>query len=390
MSGRQATYTALEIIDLLDENYGIPFDGGLSDISSEHSERDIGDEDADFDIETTASGENSEVLDNLHAAEIVEEEETAPTSKETPATQGRIPSFYDFSKTTWRLEKQNSSEDSEEDIEAEEEPQIRRGEFQQQVGAVNILQGSASALDFFLLMFSMNIVNHIVCETNKYALQCLTAAGQEPKSFERVTATELLAYFGLCVAMSMHRLPNIRDYWSRDWILGVPSLAKTMTVARFETVTRYLHLNDNSKMPARDSPGFDKLFKLRPFLNSIRANFLSQYVPHKQVAIDEAMIKFKGRSSLKQYMPMKPIKRGIKMWCRADGINGYLNDFDIYTGKSGDGVTPDLGFSVVTKLCSAIYGKWHDVYFDNFFTSLELLQTLFCNKTLACGTLKSG
>ena len=76
MSGRQATYTALEIIDLLDENYGIPFDGGLSDISSEHSERDIGDEDADFDIETTASGENSEVLDNLHAAEIVEEEET--------------------------------------------------------------------------------------------------------------------------------------------------------------------------------------------------------------------------------------------------------------------------------------------------------------------------
>ena len=48
---------------------------------------------------------------------------------------------------------------------------------------------------------------------------------------------------------------------------------------------------------------------------------------------------------------MKPINRGIKMWCRADGVNGYLNDFEIYTGKSGEGVTNDLGFSVVTKLC---------------------------------------
>ena len=78
------------------------------------------------------------------------------------------------------------------------------------------------------------------------------------------------------------------------------------------------------------------------------------------------------------------------MWCRADSVNGYLNDFEIYTGKTADAVTHDLGFSVVTKLCSSLYGMWYEVYFDNFFTSLELLQTLFCNKTLACGTLKSG
>ena len=126
--------------------------------------------------------------------------------------------------------------------------------------------------------------------------------------------------------MSMHPVHSIRDYWSRDWILGVPSLAQIMTVARFKTVTLYLRLNDNSKMPARGTPGFDKLFKVRSFLEAIHANFLSQYVPHKQVDIDEAMIKFKGRGSLK-------------------------------------------------------HGKWHEVYSDNFFTSLELLQTLFCNKT---------
>ncbi|KAF2906102.1 hypothetical protein ILUMI_00073 [Ignelater luminosus] len=32
------------------------------------------------------------------------------------------------------------------------------------------------------------------------------------------------------------------------------------------------------------------------------------------------------------YMPLKPIKRGYKVWVRAD-INGYVNEFQIYTGK---------------------------------------------------------
>ena len=32
--------------------------------------------------------------------------------------------------------------------------------------------------------------------------------------------------------------------------------------------------------------------------------------------IDEAMITFKGRSSMKQYMPMKPTKHGFSVWVR--------------------------------------------------------------------------
>ena len=54
--------------------------------------------------------------------------------------------------------------------------------------------------------------------------------------------------------------------------------------------------------------------------------------------MDEAMVKYKGHTSLKQYMPMKPIKRGIKMWCSTDSHSGYLCDFNIYTGHHRDGV----------------------------------------------------
>ena len=55
--------------------------------------------------------------------------------------------------------------------------------------------------------------------------------------------------------------------------------------------------------------------------------FSDLYDPHREVAVDKTMIKFTGRSSLKQYMPMKPIKRGIKVWALADSHNGYFHYF---------------------------------------------------------------
>ena len=46
---------------------------------------------------------------------------------------------------------------------------------------------------------------------------------------------------------------------------------------------------------------------------------------------------------MKQYMPMKPVKRGFKVWVRADSVNGYFCDFDIYVGRPADGVSVETG-----------------------------------------------
>ena len=73
------------------------------------------------------------------------------------------------------------------------------------------------------------------------------------------------------------------------------------------------------------------------------------------MSIDESMILFKGRSSLKQYNPMKPIKRGYKVWSMAD-MDGYLYKFEIYQGKNQEQNTEDapkdfgLGDKVVYKM----------------------------------------
>ena len=99
------------------------------------------------------------------------------------------------------------------------------------------------------------------------------------------------------------------------------------------------------------------------------------------------MIKFQGRSSLKQYMPKKPVKRGIKVWVLGDSKTGYFSKFDVYCGK-GTSPKKSLGARVVKTLTEPLKGKFHHVYFDNSFTSIKLLTDLEKDGVYACGIAK--
>lgn len=61
------------------------------------------------------------------------------------------------------------------------------------------------------------------------------------------------------------------------------------------------------------------------------------------------MIKFKGLSSLKQYLPKKAVERGYMVWMLADK-SGYCLKFDVHTSKVGNKVTKDHGKKVVISL----------------------------------------
>lgn len=98
------------------------------------------------------------------------------------------------------------------------------------------------------------------------------------------------------------------------------------------------------------------------------------------------MIKFKGRSSMKQYMPQKPVKREFKNWIRSDE-SGYVCQFQIYTGKDGN-TEKQLGTRVVKNLTRELIGGNHHVYFDNFFTSVNLMISLRNDQIFSCGTVR--
>ena len=94
------------------------------------------------------------------------------------------------------------------------------------------------------------------------------------------------------------------------------------------------------------------------------------------------MIAFKGRSSIKQYMPKKPTKHGFKVWIRADSKSGYVFQLECYTGRQGSTTEVGLGGNVVTRLTRDIVGQQYCVYMDNFFSSIPLFQRLLAFKQL--------
>ena len=194
---------------------------------------------------------------------------------------------------------------------------------------------------------------------------------------------------GFMILMGINHLPEIRDYWSVSEYFRYAPIAERISRDRFEEITRYLHFVDNDSLPARGEEGFSRTQKVDPVISALKNNFQSAYYPHCELSIDEAMIPFKGQSSMKQYVPLKPVKRGFKVWAMADARNGYVYDFNVYTGATGDRET-GLGEKVVLRLAESIKGRHHQLYFDNFFTSISLLTKLLSEGTYGCGTIRTN
>ena len=174
---------------------------------------------------------------------------------------------------------------------------------------------SCSVMQAFFQFFDESLMKKIHYETNLKSVQM-----GKPAS---ISIEEIQVFLGINIMMGYHRLPSLRHYWCLSDDLGVPPIMRAMSRTRFETILRFLHLNDNAKM---ETTIRDKLYKVRPLVEHLNKLFSQLRKPQEFLSIDESMILFKGRSSLKQYNPMKPIKRGYKIWCMADN-DGYIHKF---------------------------------------------------------------
>ena len=69
---------------------------------------------------------------------------------------------------------------------------------------------------------------------------------------------------------------------------------------------------------------------------------------------------------MKQYLPLKPTKRGFKVWVVAESTTGYFLDLQVYVGKETEATEHGLGERVVLQLTEQFRGKNHQVFCDNF------------------------
>ena len=187
--------------------------------------------------------------------------------------------------------------------------------------------------------------------------------------------------------MGIVKIPSYILYWSSNLRYG--PIADVMPIKRFEQLKRSLHFVDNTTFDATKN---DKLFKIRPMIEAIRDKCI-KIEPEEFQSVDEQIIPSKTRrTKIRQYNPKKPKKWGFKNLVRA-GASGFMYDFFLYAGKNEP--DPESGLQkcaqVVSRLCKELPPNVrHKVFFDNWFTTLELMQHLKTKGLLAVGTIRAN
>jgi len=125
-------------------------------------------------------------------------------------------------------------------------------------------------------------------------------------------------FLGINLIMTYIRYPQIQLYWSSDDSLRMNLIADNMPVNHFEEIARFLHFVDAENAQ-------DKFNKVRPVLDKLSETFVAATDFEEHLSVDEMIIPFKGRSSLKQYFKSKPKPWGFKVWYWQECLGMFIN-----------------------------------------------------------------
>lgn len=239
--------------------------------------------------------------------------------------------------------------------------------------------GSYTPLQLWECFFDEEVINMIVERTNEYA-------GQKYVPGFATSSGEIKTFLGILYLTGYHTLPSIRSYWSTQASLGCQIIKDAMSRNRFAQIKQNIHISDNKNLDPND-----KFAKISPLNNMLNKKFMQFGIFAHHLSVDEQMIAYYGRHSLKMFIRGKPIRFGFKYWVLSSA-DGYCFSFIPYTGASANN-NPDcgLGENVVLRLLENVSEpKEHTVTFDNFFTSHKLLCTLTQKGYFATGTVRDN
>ncbi|KAM4580374.1 piggyBac transposable element-derived protein 3-like [Odontesthes bonariensis] len=234
--------------------------------------------------------------------------------------------------------------------------------------------------EYFKQYVPDEIFNLMADNTNIYAMQSGTL------SFKPTSPGEIRTLIGLHLAMGVMKMPRVSMYWEAGMEIGI--FQNTMPRDRFFQLRSHLHLVNNLEKPADNK---DVFFKVRPLYDAIRSRCLELPL-EENLCVDEQMVPFRGTLSVKQYIKGKPHPWGVKIYFLC-GKSGMAYDFLLHQGTTMElpqELRKQLGLAagVVYHLSQRITEANHKLYFDNYFTTYNLLELLAERKIHAAGTAR--
>ena len=228
---------------------------------------------------------------------------------------------------------------------------------------------NATPLALLQLFLPLRLMEEFAHHTNAAA----------PFGWRPTTAQELYAFIGVHIYMGIDRLPETELYWTANYVHTF--ISTLFSRDRFKQLRRYFSVVEYD--PA--SPLRDPVSHVRSLAVQLNSSFAAHYKASQQLTLDEAMVAFKGRAAIKQYMPMKPHKWGYKVWCLAS--DNYLLHFEVYEGAEEDASEYGATFDTVMRMVKGYENKHHILFTDSWFTSPTLLNVLLQKGIRCCGSV---
>ncbi|XP_049632818.1 piggyBac transposable element-derived protein 4-like [Suncus etruscus] len=238
----------------------------------------------------------------------------------------------------------------------------------------------------YKLFLTNDILQMIIEETNKYAVQCennsTSNSRRQQQSWKPVTMGEMNTFIGILLIMGVIQVPEIRLYWSTKEMYMNTRIKNAMKCERFLAILKYLHFSDNTTARTED-----RLDKIRSIVEAIVATFKNAVEPGENIVIYKSIIPWKGLFGFRQYIPGKTHKYGIKLY-KLCLPGGYTYNLDIYSGNDATIMEKTHANDVVMKLMSGLLFEERIVFTDSYYTSVPLAEELLQKKTYICGTVK--
>ncbi len=121
-------------------------------------------------------------------------------------------------------------------------------------------------------------------------------------------------------------LPSYKLFWKKHRLFENLFIKSFISKKVYEFIVRFLHFESSNI----EHDKISKISNLVDYFNSLwtkNAPFTKIYT------IDETMVPYRGKLGIKQFMPNKPIKYGIKIYAIADSETAYVRKWHIYSGK---------------------------------------------------------
>ena len=188
-----------------------------------------------------------------------------------------------------------------------------------------VLWKEREPMALFLKFLDYSSILSIVAATNVYAQSFMGPTQQHARDWDDLTPEEFLLWLGLLLYMGLHIEKCRRAYWS----VSTHNLGRFMKRNRWEQIHRFWTIHDEPL--TSEQPWF---MKLEPLLSNIRSNCQQAVSPSFSIAIDEGMIRFRGRSKHKVKLPGKSIPEGYKLWMTAYQ-GGYIANWLMHLNDLG-------------------------------------------------------